>query len=188
MGNRFKEVREKTGYSLDYVEKQSGVSKNTIWKLEHDMVDAGYKLIVRLADFYNVNVSWLIGQSDSPSLDESCQAVTNVTGLSDKAIQNLKIMKAECLSGSLNDILESEDFFHALERFEAARMIHAYDTELPEDARNTDQAYFSGIKDSSGAVSDYTLLSKSTQTDMLIGSATQILGSMLRDILKGGTK
>ncbi len=115
MGNRFKEAREKTGYSLDYVESQSGVSKNTIWKLEHDMVDAGYKLIARLADFYGVNVSWLIGQSDSPSIDESHQAVTNVTGLSEMAIQNLmRITNERGKRIALNHLLESEFFTTAI--------------------------------------------------------------------------
>ena len=42
---RFKEARmNMTGKPLDAVAEESGVSKNTIWKLEHNKVDAGYKV------------------------------------------------------------------------------------------------------------------------------------------------
>lgn len=110
--NRFQQARENAGNeSLESVAENSKVSKNTIWKLEHNMVDAGYKVVRRLAEYYQVNGAWLMGMPNtSPTLDESSQAVTKVTSLSEKAIENLQKITDADEKDAMNSLLESESF------------------------------------------------------------------------------
>ena len=138
----------------------------------------------KLADYYGVNVSWLLGESESYSVDESNQTVSKLTGLSNDAICNLQTLKEWGLSEALSMILEVPDFIHVVERFEAGRLISRNSTESPEESLIDDQAYVYSIKDTDGKVSDFAILSKRTQSELLIASATQIFGSLIRDIIK----
>lgn len=185
--NRFKKARIIAGNKpLEVVAKESTVSKNTIWKLENGLVDARYSCILKLANYYCVDVGWVLGKSDSPSLDGSIQTISKTTGLSDRAIENLQILKAWGLSEALNQILEDADFVHVLERFESGRILSKTVSESEEESMIADQAYVHSIMDSDGRTSDFSLLSKGTQADMLIASATQVFGNILRDTAKGG--
>lgn len=185
--NRFKQARIMSGgKSLDRVASESGISKNTIWKLELDKVDAGYSIVTKLANYYGVNVSWLIGQSDTPVLDEDHQIVTGITGLSENAISNLQRMKAWKLMDAMNAIVETEDFIRVVEQFDASRAILQCNNETLKEGHILDQAYVNSVRDSNGKTSDFALLSKATQADMLMASSSQIFGNLLRSILKEG--
>lgn len=194
IARRFKEARIKLNKnnvnnnkpeSVRAVAKALGLSASSILLYETGERIPYMENARKLADHYGVSVQWLLCESESPSFDDSFQAVSKLTGLSDDAIRNLQTIKAWRLSDALNTILESEDFINILERFEASRMIREYDTEEPEEGRLADQAYVNSIRDSGGRTSDFALLSKATQADMLLGSATQIFGNLLRNNMKG---
>lgn len=97
-GERFSFEREKMGKSLDEVAAATGLSKPTIWALEHDPDpirneqerDVGYLKVVELAKYYNVSVDYLLGLSPYRSSDTSIQGVEKVTGLSETAIECLQ--------------------------------------------------------------------------------------------------
>lgn len=115
--NRFKLAREMAGNnSLEYVAEDSGISKNTIWKLERGLVDAGYKVVGRLAEYYHVNVAWLMGQPNtSPSLDETDQAITKATGLSESSIRNIcKYKNIPDMMLCINQFISSDEFINAV--------------------------------------------------------------------------
>lgn len=113
---RFRSAREdhnKNGKeSMRIVEGKADVKRSTIYKLEKadDETNVGYQDIVKLANYYGVNVAWLMGQSTSPSLDDSSQAVTKTTGLSPKAIENLQKITDEDEKRAMNQLLESDSF------------------------------------------------------------------------------
>jgi len=97
-GERFKDEREKTGKSLDEVAAETGLSKPTIWALEHDPDpikneqerDVGFLKVAELAKYYKVSVDYLLGLSPYRSPDTSIQGIEKVTGLSEKAIKKLQ--------------------------------------------------------------------------------------------------
>lgn len=183
--NRFKLAREMAGNpSLDDVAKKSGVSKNTIWKLERGLVDAGYKIVRLLAEYYQVNVAWLIGMPNtSPVLDESSQAVTLATGLSEKAIENLQKMKHNTYqTACINGILESDDFIETIERISTAMKIHKNPFFNPVSERITQavrQGYNSG---NNPLVMDH--LTKSETVDYYLWSASDKLGRIIRNVVE----
>lgn len=99
-GERFKDEREKKGKSLDEVAAETGLSKPTIWALEHDPDpmkneqerDVGYLKVTELAKYYNVSVDYLLGLSPYRSPDTSIQGIEKVTGLHEEAIKRLQLL------------------------------------------------------------------------------------------------
>lgn len=63
--------------------------------------------IASVARFFNVSADWLLGLSDMRNPDQSLQGVRAVTGLSDRAIENLCRIKGTESSVGLNILLSS---------------------------------------------------------------------------------
>lgn len=140
--NRFRQARMMNGgKSLDYVARESGVSKNTIWKLETDQVDAGYSLVCKLANYYSVSAAWLIGQAENASLSEDRQTASRITGLSGQVIDWLASMGNDSESVTALDMLLSSDSFRdALKMFAQARKISAYNNQSIEEAEEIERS------------------------------------------------
>ena len=67
--------------------------------------------VQKLAAHYKVNAAWLLGQSDSWSLDTDIRQVSEMTGLSPEAIQALQeLMKDERQKVFINGFLASKEF------------------------------------------------------------------------------
>lgn len=91
-GERFKDARKDAGFTMDDVKTGTGISKSMIQALEDDDSnrDVGYSNIAKLAAFYGVSADFLLGLSDVPSPEITLQAIGKETGLSGKAIRNIK--------------------------------------------------------------------------------------------------
>ena len=64
-----------------------------------------------LAEHYGVNVAWLTGQSESPSLNENSRVATDTIGLSPKAVEKLTRMMADPKQkNAINRMIESKQF------------------------------------------------------------------------------
>ena len=183
---RFKYAREQAGIkNYEDAETLSDVPVSTIWKLENGKmnVNVGYRSIVALAQAYKVNVAWLLGQSDSPSLDEDNQTATMITGLSADAVRILQTMKETRLIDSLNSLLESDGFMKMLIDFDTARKINADSTETKETANLIDGltqwGTLNGMDSRNNRVSDHQLI------DMYLWKASQEIGNTFRQIMKG---
>lgn len=73
--------------------------------------------VQKLADHYGVNAAWLLGQSESWSLDADIRQVSECTGLTPEAIWALQALtKDEGQRGFINTLLASEEF---------ARVVHS---------------------------------------------------------------
>ena len=183
--NRFQYARmNMTGKPLEVVAEESGVSKNTIWKLEHNKVDAGYKVVGKLAEYYGVNVAWLVGQSDSPSLDESRQMITDTTGLTDKALNMVQFMKRNKLSDTLNILLESDDFKQMVKWFKTARIVNQHCTESDKTTEIDDAVYQGSIEDTNGEAIQYAYFPGESHIDMCLLRASKALDHAFTAILK----
>ena len=183
--NRFKLAREMRGNkSLDYVAKESRVSKNTIWKLERNMVDAGYSNVVKLANYYKVNVAWLMGQSESPSLNEDSQTVTQITGLSANAVSTLQLMKNNGLIDNLNSLLESDEFPKVVRWFKTARIINRFCDKSDSNTLIDDEAYQGMIEDTDGQAINNAWFPGESQIKMCIQRSTETLNQIYSKIMK----
>lgn len=68
-------------------------------------------MVFKICETYDVSPAWLFGYSDEPSSKEDIQITHKTTGLSEKAIQNIK----RCDSRILLRLIESELFVEMLE-------------------------------------------------------------------------
>lgn len=143
---RFREARNDRNINgketLRTVVEETMIPKSTICNMENEKskTNIGYIDIVNLANHYGVNVAWLMGQSDSPSLNEDVQAATKVTGLSSDAIEKLSLLGSDEIA-CLNALLASYDFRKALSNLSYAKLIsnriEAYIPPQPEKTGTT---------------------------------------------------
>lgn len=96
-GKRLKELREKTGYSMDKLvelyNKQyaAKMNKSTLSRYENNLQEPIYTVVVNFANFFNVSVDYISGYEKkdeiitSFTLDENEQSlITNYRTLSDQ--------------------------------------------------------------------------------------------------------
>ena len=166
--------------------KGNPVSASMISDLESYSIDrpVQYQKVAALAEYYGVNVAWLMGQSDSPSLIEDSQIVTRTTGLSDEAINMLKLMKNNKLTDSLNSLLETEDFARMVRWYKTARIINRYCTEADKTSMIDDEAYQGMIEDTLGKAIDSAWFPGESQIDMCLLRATNTLMHIFETIMK----
>lgn len=102
------EIKKQYGYSLSvgkYNEMESDIDK-----------DFGYRAFIYLSKFYEVSTDYLLGITETPSLDKNIQNACNVTGLSEEAIKKVSELDNNCKS-ALNYFISFEgveDFFTML--------------------------------------------------------------------------
>lgn len=150
---------------LRAVSEKSGISQSLIWDLEANTQDRAvdYRKIVKLAEYYGVNVSWLLGQSDSYSLDEDNQMVTQVTGLSADAVSILCGLRGDQRKiDCLNLLLTSSHFNRALTMLSLAKRISDSNSQDDKMADLIEELNYSGInegmKPENSAVSNRQLI------------------------------
>lgn len=68
---RLRELRLNKGLRQEQVAKHIGVTKSTISAYEKDTKQPSFEKLVKLADLYCVSTDYLLGQTDSRSLDLS---------------------------------------------------------------------------------------------------------------------
>ncbi|MGN0140858.1 MAG: helix-turn-helix domain-containing protein [Roseburia sp.] len=63
---RLKELREAKHLSQQALADIFHVTQQSIYKYEHEIAEPDLDVIIRMADFFNVSVDYLIGYSDIP--------------------------------------------------------------------------------------------------------------------------
>lgn len=143
-GERFYEARTKWNphntdpkkpQSINVVAREIGIPTSSLSLYEDGKRLPNMKNAIRIAEYYNVNVQWLLGTSDSRSRDENSQKITEQLGLSTDAIEQLRLMGKEKMD-CLNALLVSCDFKKALDNLsyakEVSRRIEDYIPPKPE--------------------------------------------------------
>lgn len=88
--------------------KQMGINYNTFRKYiteQKDTTQCSISNLAKIANYYNVSTDYLLGRTDSKSIDNKVQATREVTGLSDDAIKKLSELHKENRRLSYSDIL-----------------------------------------------------------------------------------
>lgn len=76
---RLRELRKKRGYSQVALAEKIGVSKSTIGAYETGDIKPSIEVLETLADFFNVNLSYLMGEEDGSTyyLDPEAAEMAN---------------------------------------------------------------------------------------------------------------
>lgn len=63
---RLKELRESRNFTQQKVALDLNTNQNTISRYENDEREAGYDLLVKFADYYNVSIDYILYRTDNP--------------------------------------------------------------------------------------------------------------------------
>lgn len=70
---RLKELRIKNGISQQKLADEFHISQQSIWKYENDLSEPDIAMLIQFANFFNVSVDYLIGNTDIPEKAEAIQ-------------------------------------------------------------------------------------------------------------------
>mgnify|MGYP004489382523 CR=1 FL=1 len=66
---RLKELRKQKHISQIKLAMDLSVSQNTISRYEQGEREAGYDMLVKIADYFNVSVDYLLERTDNPEIN-----------------------------------------------------------------------------------------------------------------------
>ena len=70
MKTRLKELRKSKGYTQVAVQMQTGIEQTLLSKYENDERIPPTETLIRLAEFYNVSVDYIICRTDKPEINK----------------------------------------------------------------------------------------------------------------------
>lgn len=69
MKNRLKELRKSRGYTQVSIQMQTGIEQALLSKFENGERIPPTETLVRLAEFYNVSIDYILFRTDKPELN-----------------------------------------------------------------------------------------------------------------------
>lgn len=66
MKTRLKQLREAKKYTQQKVALDLNMNQNSVSRYENGEREAGYDLLVKFADYYNVSVDYILYRTDNP--------------------------------------------------------------------------------------------------------------------------
>lgn len=69
MRTRLKELRKRSGRTQVYVQMQTGIEQALLSKFENDERVPPTETLVRLADFYDVSIDYILCRTDRPEVN-----------------------------------------------------------------------------------------------------------------------
>ena len=132
---RFRELCKDTATAAK-LRQYLGVTSQTISQFKLGTTLPKTENLIRIADFFNVSVDYLLGRTNTASQDVAIQAVCSTTGLSQAAVEKLALWtsdddKRKLWADYLSYYITSPDFEKALEYINKAH--NCYNGDLNED-------------------------------------------------------
>ena len=94
LAERLKMLRKEKEISLSVLAKQIGVTAQSLSLYENAERTPSADVLYNIAEYFEVSVDYIVGTSDTRSLDLDLQAVCKYTGLSEKAVEAVKVMNS----------------------------------------------------------------------------------------------
>lgn len=66
---RLKELREKKHISQLKLAMDLGMNQNSISRYENETREADYKTLIKLADYFDVSIDYLLGRTNNPKVN-----------------------------------------------------------------------------------------------------------------------
>ena len=70
MQNRLKELRKKRRYTQVFVQMQTGIEQALLSKFENGERIPPTETLLRLAEFYNVSIDYILCRTDKPAVNK----------------------------------------------------------------------------------------------------------------------
>ncbi len=70
MNNNLKLLRKKKGYTQIAVQMKTGIEQALLSKFENDERIPPTETLIRLADFYNVSIDYILCRTDNPNVNK----------------------------------------------------------------------------------------------------------------------
>jgi len=70
MNTRLRELRTKRGYTQIKVALDLSLSQNSISRYETGTHEAGYDLLIRFADYYDVSIDYILFRTNNPKINK----------------------------------------------------------------------------------------------------------------------
>lgn len=160
--------------------KNLGIARATVgfYEAGERIPDAlGIEKICRVC---GVSADWLLGISDTKTLDITTKAICEATGLSEKAVEDLILLKkAEKFSGAEVGLIKAADRLISNRKFKAL-LYDLRDLSNPKTLKLNEKAGFDYLFN----LADDITSPKVRVIDGIEYSATRILGDIMEDILK----
>ena len=67
---RLKELRVKRGISQLKLAMDTGLNQNIVSRYESGAREADYATLIRLADYFDVSIDYLLGRTDNPRMNK----------------------------------------------------------------------------------------------------------------------
>ena len=68
MRNRLKELRKQRGYTQIFLQMQTGIEQSLLSKFESGERVPPTETLLRLADFYDVSIDYILCRTDKPNI------------------------------------------------------------------------------------------------------------------------
>lgn len=114
---RFRELCKDTATAAA-LRKHLGVTSQTISQFKLGTTIPKTENLVRIADFFNVSIDFLLGRTDTASQDVTIQAVCATTGLTESAVEKLSAHKSN--KSIPSQIIESNEFWDIVQAIQSA--------------------------------------------------------------------
>lgn len=120
---RIKDLRIENGYTTDKLAevlkaKEMYISHTSLNRYENGKAEPSITNAMMLADFYNVDIDYLLGYTNTRKKDVTHKVVSTKFGMSDKSMNRLENMKGDYLQNYkidiINYLLESPVFTNVL--------------------------------------------------------------------------
>ena len=69
MQNRLKELRKSRGYTQIFLQMQTGIEQALLSKFENEERTPPTETLVRLAEFYNVSIDYILFRTNKPEVN-----------------------------------------------------------------------------------------------------------------------
>ena len=111
-GDRIKALRGEE--KQEAVAKEIGTTAQSLGRYEKGKHKPDIEIALKLADYYNTTVDYLLGRTNAKSIDPNIQSICNYTGLSEEAITKLNSSKDNMCFPVLSDLILDIEFIHLL--------------------------------------------------------------------------
>ena len=121
-GEKIDDLIRNAGYTAAEVARGVGVAESRISNVRNDKGTIRSDTLIKFCNFFHISADYLLGLSETQSLDISIQSVQKATGISEKAALNLT-KNGYGYWPALSSILENEVFWQFLKLMETYKQV-----------------------------------------------------------------
>lgn len=86
-------MSEKPITTQEKLAEVTGKTRQTVSQYVNGISEPGYDTLVKIADFFNVSVDYLLGRSDIQTTDPTVRQIAKETGLNEKTVKTLQLLQ-----------------------------------------------------------------------------------------------